>query len=38
MMTKIGPYGNRLTIKKRGGNAFTKKRRAYNHVILVETK
>lgn len=38
MMTKIGPYGDRLTIKKRGGNAFTKKRRAYNHAILVETK
>lgn len=34
-MTKIGPYGNRLTIKKRGGSG---KRRAYNHAILVETK
>ena len=38
MMTKIGPYGDRLTIKKRGGNAFTKRRTAYNHAILVETK
>ena len=35
MMTKIGPYGNRLVIKKRSGRG---KRRAYNHVILVETK
>ena len=34
MMTKIGPYGNRLLITDRSG----KKRRAYNHVILVETK
>lgn len=34
MMDKIGPYGNRLLIKDRSG----KKRRAYNHVILVETK
>lgn len=38
MMTKIGPYGNRLTIKKRAGNIFTKHRTAYNHIILVETK
>ena len=36
MMTKIGPYGDRLTIKKR--NWSTKRRRAYNHAILVETK
>ena len=35
MMTKIGPYGKRLVIKKRTGR---KKRTAYNHVILVETK
>lgn len=37
-MTKIGPYGDRLTIEKREGNIFTKKRTAYNHAILVETK
>ena len=39
MMTKIGPYGDgRLRIEKRKGNIFTKKRTAYNHAILVETK
>ena len=37
MMTKIGPYGDeRLRIKKRDWS--TKKRTAYNHAILVETK
>ena len=38
MMDKIGPYGDRLTIKKRGCPPFTGKNRAYNHLILVETK
>ena len=37
MMTKIGPYGDgRLRIKKRDHSS--KKRTAYNHAILVETK
>ena len=41
MMTKIGPYGNRLTIKKRGCSNWygcPKRKTAYNHAILVETK
>lgn len=37
MMTKIGPYGDeRLRIKKRKSSS--KRRTAYNHAILVETK